>query len=89
MKIVWRNRARRDLESAFTYISSESPSGAQRIRSQILHSVEFLAEWPEMAPVGRDGFRELAVPRTRYVVIYRLVAESVVIHRVIHSSQRR
>jgi len=46
MNIVWRARARRDVDSAFAYMSRESPSGAQRIRSQILHSIEFLAEWP-------------------------------------------
>lgn len=89
MNVVWRDRARRDVESAFTYISRESSSGAHRIRSQILHSVEFLAEWPEMARAGRDGFRELAVPHTRYIVIYRIAAESILIHRVMHASQRR
>jgi len=42
-----------------------------------------------MARAGRDGFRELAVPHTKYVVIYRVEANRVLIHRVMHSSQRR
>lgn len=89
MNVVWRARARRDLEAALNYIERESPSGARRIRSQILHSIEFLAEWSEMAPATRDGFRELAVPHTRYIVIHRVSAGLVVIHRVIHASRKR
>ncbi len=39
--------------------------------------------------MARDGFRELAVPHTKYVVIYRVAANGVVIHRVMHASQKR
>lgn len=88
MNVVWRARARRDLEAALNYIERESPSGARRIRSQILHSIEFLAEWSER--LRRGMVFENSQCRTRATsMIHRVSAGLVVIHRVIHASRKR
>ncbi len=42
-----------------------------------------------MGRVVRGGYRELVVPRVSYVVLYRILSNRVVIHRVIHASRRR
>ncbi|MBY0562800.1 MAG: type II toxin-antitoxin system RelE/ParE family toxin [Hyphomonadaceae bacterium] len=46
-------------------------SGSTRVRAQILHSVSFLADWPDLGRKARRDYRELVVPHSPYVVIYR------------------
>ncbi|MBN8608926.1 MAG: type II toxin-antitoxin system RelE/ParE family toxin [Caulobacterales bacterium] len=89
MKIVWRPQARAELLSIAAYIARESPSGAARVQSQILHSVELLETWPRIGRKGRRGYRELVVPHTNYVVIFRLTRANIEIVRMLHTSQRR
>ncbi|MCR6646458.1 MAG: type II toxin-antitoxin system RelE/ParE family toxin [Terricaulis sp.] len=85
MKIEWEPRAQRDLKAILDYILKESPSGAARVHDQILHSVSFLADWPDMGRQGRrPNLRELVIPRTPYIVIYRRADALVSIVRVIH-----
>lgn len=89
MKIAWRAKARADIVALFDHITRESPAGAARVRNAILYSINFLADWPDMGRKGREGYRELVVSRTPYIVIYRRLPRRVVIHRVLHASQRR
>jgi len=89
MKIEWSAQARAELDVAIDYIVAESPSGAARIRKQILDSVGLLADWPDIGRKGRRGFRELVIPHTPYIVIYRRSARSVTILRVRHGARRR
>lgn len=73
MQIVWGEGARRDFETALAYVENESPAGARRIGERILAAVSLLGEFPEIAPPSRHrGLRQLAVPRTSYLVIYRV-----------------
>lgn len=90
MKVVWRARARADLSAIVAHIAAESPAGAARVHDQILHMISFLVEWPDMARAGRKpGLRELVVPTTSYLVLYRRAPRKVTILRVLHGSQRR
>lgn len=90
MKVGWEPRAQRDLKAILDYISKEGPSGAARVHGQILHSVSFLADWPDLGRRGRRrNLRELVIPRTPYVVIYRRSAKLVSIVRVIHGKRLR
>jgi toxin ParE1/3/4 len=89
MKVEWSAQARAELDAAIGHIATESPSGAARVRQQILHSVGFLAAWPAMGRKGRRSFRELVVPHTPYIVIYRRSARKVTIMRVRHGAQQR
>lgn len=90
MKIVWRARARADLVKLYDYIRADSLAGATRVRDQILHSVRLLADFPQIGrPSWRQGVRELVVPRTRYVVLFRPLPKAVNILRVIHQMRAR
>ncbi len=90
MKILWSLKAIQDLDSLRAYIAEESPAGAQRVVLRILHDVEdLLPNHPQMGRPGRvPGTRELVIPRTPYIVPYRVQRETIQILRVYHSARR-
>jgi toxin ParE1/3/4 len=90
MKIVWSSEAIQDLIFLRAYIEEESPAGARRTVMRILQSVEsLLPDNPHMGRPGRvPGTRELVIPRTPYIVPYKLQDETIQILRVYHSSRR-
>lgn len=56
---------------------------------RVLTAVALLAEQPGLGRPGRlPGTRELLVPKTRYVVPYRVRGRLVEVLRVFHSSRR-
>lgn len=90
MRIIWRKRARADLDSALAYIAKDSPSGAQLTRERILASITLLEQWPDAGRAGRRvDVREQPVPRTPYLIIYRYKAETLFILRIWHTSRNR
>jgi toxin ParE1/3/4 len=90
MNIVWSPEAIQDLISLRAYIAEESPAGARRIVLRILHDAEhLLPDNPHMGRPGRvPGTRELVIPRTPYIMPYRIQAESIQILRVYHGARR-
>jgi toxin ParE1/3/4 len=90
MNILWSPEAIQDLTSLRAYIAEESPAGARRIVTRILLSIEnLLPDNPHIGRPGRvPGTRELVIPRTPYIVPYRLLGEAIQILRVYHSSRR-
>ena len=89
MKLVWRRKARSEIDAIVAYIAQDSPRGAARVRDQILAAVSLLEMWPDVARQGKGGLRELVVAHTKYVVLYRRAADKVTIVRVIHGMRRR
>jgi toxin ParE1/3/4 len=89
MNIVWSPEAIQDLISLRTYIAEESPAGARRVVLRILHDIEnLLPDSPYMGRPGRvPGTRELVIPRTPYVVPYRVRAGAIQILRVYHAAR--
>jgi toxin ParE1/3/4 len=90
MNIVWSPEAIQDLISLRAYIAEDSPAGARRIVLRILHDVEhLLPDNPQIGRPGRvPGTRELVIPRTPYIVPYRMQGESIQILRVYHGARR-
>jgi toxin ParE1/3/4 len=90
MNIVWSPEAIQDLISLRAYITEESPAGARRIVSRILHDVEhLLPDNPQMGRPGRvPGTRELVVSQTPYIVPYRVQRATIQILRVFHGARR-
>jgi toxin ParE1/3/4 len=90
MKIVWSPEALEDLISLRAYIAEESPAGAQRVALRIVHDVEhLLPDNPQMGRPGRvPGTRELIIPRTPYIVPYRVQRATIQILRVFHGARR-
>jgi toxin ParE1/3/4 len=90
MNIVWSPEAIQDLISLRAYIAEDSPARARGIVLRILHDVEhLLPDNPHMGRAGRvPGTRELVIPRTPYIVPYRVQSEVIQILRVYHGARR-
>lgn len=87
MRVVWRESALADVERAVGYIALENPRGAEQQLSRIEQHVQVLVDHPRMGRVGRvTGTRELVVPRTPFVIVYRLDGDVELI-RILHGAQ--
>ena len=89
MEITWRRIALSDLEAIRRYIAQENPAAAARVRATIRNAVEQLADHPHLGRPGRvDGTRELVVPGTPFIVVYRVLSNRLRILAVIHGARR-
>lgn len=90
MRIVWTKRASGQVSSAKKFIGANSPSAAAAQARLILAAIERLRAFPALGRIGRfAGTRELVVPRTPYVVIYRQENDEVLeILLVLHGAQQ-
>ena len=90
MTPIWSPEAIADLAALRAHIEQDNPAAAQRVGLHILHSVEtLLPNSPEMGRPGRvPGTRELVIPRTPFIVPYRLVGNTIQILRVFHGARR-
>jgi toxin ParE1/3/4 len=90
MNILWAPQAKDDLASLESYIAADNPAAAQRMALRIVRNVAvLLSDNPSIGRSGRvPGTRELVVPRTPYIVPYRIRANAIEVLRVYHSSRR-
>jgi toxin ParE1/3/4 len=90
MNPIWAPEAIADLAALRAYIAQDDPAAAQRVALHIIHSVEtLLPNSPEMGRPGRvPGTREVVIPRTPYIVPYRLVGNTIQVLRVFHSARQ-
>lgn len=90
MRIVWLARAVADRDAIVAYIARDSPQAALDQGDRIQDSVDRLADNPQTGRRGRHaGTREKVVPRTPYVVVYRLSTSGAVeVLRVLHGARQ-
>src|SRR5579864_6607657 len=89
VKIRWTTQATDDLESAHELISEGSITAADRIVGRILTDIDNLARFPQIGRTGRiEGIRQLVIPRTPFIVVYRLVHGCIEILGVFHGSRK-
>ena len=89
MRVRWLRKALANLDAEASYIATEDPAAARLVISRVLAGVNRLAAQPGLGRPGRvPGTRELVVPKTRYIVPYRVHREAVEILRVFHASRR-
>jgi toxin ParE1/3/4 len=71
------------------HIAEHDPAAAKRVALHILYCVEYLlSENPKLGAPGRvPGTRELVIPKTPYIVPYRVRGSRIEIARVYHSSR--
>jgi addiction module RelE/StbE family toxin len=88
MRVRWLRTALRNLDDEATYISEDDPAAALRVVQRVMQAVALLEEQPGIGRPGRvPGTRELLVPRTRYLVPYRVRGQTIEILRVFHMSR--
>jgi toxin ParE1/3/4 len=89
MIIVWSPQAINDLAALRAYIAEDNPAAAQRVVLNIIGSIEQLVDHPQMGRAGRVlGTRELVVPRTPYIVPYRIRNNRLQVLRLYHGARK-
>jgi toxin ParE1/3/4 len=90
MTLIWSPESIRDLISLRTHIAEHDPAAAKRVAVHVLYCVEhLLSENPQLGAPGRvPGTRELVIPKTPYIVPYRILGMTIEIARVYHRSRR-
>ena len=89
MRVRRLRKALRNLDEEASFIAADDATAARLVVRRVLTAVALLAEQPGMGRPGRvPGTRELLVPKTRYIVPYRVHGETVEVLRVFHTSRR-
>jgi toxin ParE1/3/4 len=90
MNILWSPEAIEDLQSLRAHIAQDNASAARKVVLHIMHSIEQLLPYnPQMGRPGRvPGTRELVIPKTPFIVPYRLQQNVIQILRVYHGARR-
>ena len=90
MTLQWSPESIHDLIALRAHIAEHDPAAAKRVALHILHCVEYLlSENPKLGAPGRvPGTRELVIPKTPYIVPYRVRRSKIEIASVYHSSRR-
>ena len=89
MTLQWSPESIHDLIALRAHIAEHDPA-AKRVALHILHCVEYLlSENPKLGAPGRvPGMRELVIPKTPYIVPYRVRGTKIEIARIYHNARR-
>ena len=83
MRVRYTPRARDDLDTIYSYLNERSPTAASAVLQRIRSRIEWLADFPLMAPMTElAGIRGLTILRYPYKAYYRVMNDEVVILHV-------
>jgi plasmid stabilization system protein ParE len=89
MQVEWLPTARRQRAAQIAYLAERSPKAALALGEALTAAVGRLAEYPEIGRPRRVATtRELVIPGTPLLLVYRLERETIVLLRLLHGSQR-
>jgi toxin ParE1/3/4 len=89
MRVRWLRAALANLNAEAEYIAQDNPAAATRTVAAIVKASQHLKTHPTLGRPGRvPGTRELLVPRTPYIVPYRVRGHAVELLRVFHASRK-
>jgi addiction module RelE/StbE family toxin len=90
MTFVWSIQATADVRRIREHIVRDAPGSAAVVMARIRSAIESLEQFPYSGrPSRTPNVRELIVPRTPYIVRYRVESEVIRVMRVLHGAQRR
>jgi toxin ParE1/3/4 len=88
MKVRWTEVALQHLHEAYDYIQMDKPSAAARMADLIEASTKQIGLFPAMGrPSKRPRTRELAIPGTPFIIVYRVGDTFVEILALYHGAQ--
>ena len=71
------------------FIARDSPHNARLVRDRVEKAIEQIRMHPESGRPGRiDGTRELVIPHTSYIAVYRVNQGVLEIATLIHESRQ-
>jgi toxin ParE1/3/4 len=86
--VRYTRQAVADPDEARTYIALDRPRAAEAMARRIREAIEGLRGFPERGRPGRlPGTRELVVPRTPFVVPYRISGQEIHVLAVLHGKR--
>ncbi len=92
MQVKWLRKALQNLSDEAEYIAKDDPQAAQLVVQRIQQTVSLLSNNPSLGHPGRlPGTHELVIPKTRYIVPYRVRPrlQRIEILRVFHTSRKQ
>lgn len=91
MIVNWLPRALNDRRRQISYVFPQNPQAAIRLETLVRSQADILSAHPRVGRSGRkDGTRELVVPGSPYLIIYRIDenAQEIQILRLLHGAQQ-
>ncbi|VAW67077.1 hypothetical protein MNBD_GAMMA09-2725 [hydrothermal vent metagenome] len=92
MQIKWLRKALQNLNDEAGYIAKDDPEAARLVVQRIQQTVGLLRDNPSLGHPGRlPGTHELVIPKTRYIVPYRVRSrlQRIEILRVFHTPRKQ
>ena len=88
MILRYTRQALADLEAARAYVALDDPGATLVLKQRLREATEGLRQFPERGRPGRvPGTRELVVPRTPFVVPYRVAGREIQVLAVLHAAR--
>ena len=79
------------MDREIEYIAKDNPQAARLVVQRIHHTISLLSNNPSLGHPGRlPGTHELVIPKTRYIVPYRVRPrlQQIEILRIFHASRK-
>ena len=90
MQVTWTPLSQTDLVNIRVYIREVDPRAANKMIARIVFAGNELEAFPNRGrPTGLANVKELVIPDTPYLLVYRVMEEEVQILRVWHGAQDR
>lgn len=89
MWLLWTVPALNDLRAIADFIGRDNRPAARRQVNVIRATAMTLTRFSDAGRIGQSAdTRELVIPRTPYILVYRISADAVQVLRVLHGRQR-
>jgi toxin ParE1/3/4 len=88
MRLRYSRGALADLEEIFSYIARDNPRAAARLVQRIEDIAALIAKHPYIGVVARKPFLRV-FPIGRYLIVYEVGLDEVIIQYVRHSARQR
>jgi addiction module RelE/StbE family toxin len=72
MRIRYRPRAEQDLKDIADYLRTRNPQAARSVRDAILHTIDIVADFPELGMRVDEGVRRIVVRHYEYRIYYEI-----------------
>ncbi len=88
MQLRWTTAAADDLEGIAEYLFEKSPQNAAQLIRKIYEAPAILTSYPNLGRSGKkEGTRELVIAPLPYIVIYKIMDDTMYIVRILHGAQ--
>ncbi|NQZ85726.1 MAG: type II toxin-antitoxin system RelE/ParE family toxin [Nanoarchaeales archaeon] len=80
-KLILLSKAKSDFGGIYYYHKSFSLNSANKIKTELRDDIKTLKKFPKLGIEHKNNFRKL--PCGRYLILYKIINNSVIIHRII------